>query len=251
MSTILEISRQRLKKLSSPPKARRSMNPRKESIHEKQRGDCFRLLAACFYKPLKEIFLQEKVFQNLTSLLEQVCPDAAPFSNQMGESILKYSDEELLVEYAKLFVGPYELKAPPYGSIYLDDGRRVMGDSTIEVARMYQESGLIMDENFKELPDHIAVELEFMYFLTHKKVNVLEKSESDTALVFQEIRDVFLNKYLRTWALEFCQKINTHTDNAFYAALANCLSTFLLQYAESEGFQRSLHGGKSCDLSMN
>ena len=138
------------------------MDSQEKILYEKRIGECFRLLAACFYKPQKEIFLQEKVFQNLTSLLEPVCPDAAHFSNKMSESILKYSEEELSVEYATLFVGPYELKAPPYGSVYLDEGRRVMGDSTIEVIRMYQEAGLTLDENFKELPDHIAVELEFI-----------------------------------------------------------------------------------------
>ena len=226
------------------------MDSKEKILYEKRRGDCFRLLAVCFYKPHKEVFLQEKVFQNLTSLLEQVCPDAALFSNRMEESILKYSEEELSVEYSKLFVGPFELKAPPYGSVYLDPGRRVMGDSTIEVIRMYQEAGLAIDENFKELPDHIAVELEFMYFLTYAKVNALENSESDRARSFQETRNIFLHKYLRKWVPDFCHKINTNTDNAFYVALADSLSTFLSQLIESEDF-RTLSGGKRCDLSMS
>jgi TorA maturation chaperone TorD len=226
------------------------MDSKEKILYEKQRGDCFRLLAACFYKPQKEIFLQEKVFQSLTSLLEQVCPDATHFSNKMGDSILKYTEEELSVEYAKLFVGPYELKAPPYGSVYLDDGRRVMGDSTIEVIRMYQEVGLTMDESFKELPDHIAVELEFIYFLTYGKVNALEKSELDRARSFQEARNVFFNNYLRKWVPVFCDKIITNTDNAFYIALADCLSTFLSQFVGLEDYQ-TLCGGKRCDLSMS
>jgi TorA maturation chaperone TorD len=226
------------------------MDSQEKIMDEKRRGECFRLLAACFYKPQKEIFLQEKVFQNLTSLLEQVCPDAAHFSHQMVDSILKYSEEELSVEYARLFVGPFELKAPPYGSVYLDEGRRVMGDSTIEVIRMYQEAGLTMDESFKELPDHIAVELEFIYFLTYGKVNALEKSESDRARSFQETRDVFLNKYLRKWVQDFCDRIITNTGNTFYIALAGCLSTFLAQFIGPEKFQ-GLHGEIQCDLSMS
>jgi len=210
------------------------MDYQEKILFEKRSGDCFKLLAACFYKPQKEIFLQEKVLQNLTSLLETVCPDAAHFSNQMENSFLKYSEEELSIEYAKLFVGPFELKAPPYGSVYLDEGGRVMGDSTIEVIRMYQEAGLTLDESFKELPDHIAVELEFIYFLTHEKVNALEKSEKDRACVFQETRTVFLKRYPRKWVPIFCDKIIKSTENAFYISLADCLSTFLSKFIGTE-----------------
>jgi TorA maturation chaperone TorD len=107
-----------------------------------------------------------------------------------------------------------------------------------------------MDEHFKELPDHIAVELEFIYFLTHQKLNALEQSESDKALMFQKIRNVFLNKYLGKWVPNFYHNIKTNTDNAFYAALADCLSTFLSQFVGPEDV-RSLRGGKGCDLSMS
>ncbi len=40
---------------------------------------------------------------------------------------------------------------PNNGSVYLDEGRRVMGDSTMEVIKMYRDEGLSIDEDFKEL----------------------------------------------------------------------------------------------------
>src|SRR4030043_2079977 len=121
----------------------------------------------------------------------------------MEETIRKYSNEDLAVEYARLFVGPYELKAPPYGSVYLDGGRRVMGDSTMEVVRIYEKTGLAMDKDFKELPDHIAVELEFMFFLIYKEGEALEKLEKDKALAFREIRNHFFNRFFSPWILPF------------------------------------------------
>ncbi|MDP3016975.1 MAG: molecular chaperone TorD family protein [Deltaproteobacteria bacterium] len=136
-------------------------------LFERKRGDCYKLLSACFYLPKKEIYLEEKVFEALTLLLNTLCPDAAIFSAAMEETIQKYSNEDLAVEYARLFVGPYELKAPPYGSVYLGGARRVMGNSTMGVIKLYEETGLVMDKDFKELPDHIAVELEFMYYLIY------------------------------------------------------------------------------------
>jgi TorA maturation chaperone TorD len=177
--------------------------------------------------PKKEIYLEEKVFKTLTSLLNTLCPDAAIFSAAMEETIQKYSNEDLAVEYAGLFVGPFELKAPPYGSVYLDGGRRVMGDSTIEVVRIYEKAGMVMDKDFKELPDHIAVELEFMYYLIYKEMEALEKSEKEKALAFGETRNRFFNRFLSPWIPPFCEKIKETTDNHFYIALADCLSIFI------------------------
>jgi TorA maturation chaperone TorD len=196
-------------------------------LYERKRGDSYRLLSACFYLPKKELFLSEKLFENISMLLNKICPDAAIFSTKMGEAIQEYSDEDLAVEYAILFVGPYELKAPPYGSIYLDQGRRVMGDSTMEVRKMFEEAGLSTDDNFKELPDHISVELEFMYYLIHKEVEALENSEIDKALSLRETQELFLNRFLKPWVPPFCERIKASTDNEFYNSLANCVLVFV------------------------
>ncbi len=196
--------------------------------YEKARGDCYRLLSACFYTPKKELFIQDGLLKNLTGLLKQTCPGAAVFSVKMEKAAQRYSNEDLLVEYAKLFVGPYELIAPPYGSVYLDNERRVMGDSTMEVIKMYQESGLSMDKDFKELPDHIAAELEFMYYLIYKETEALEESEIDAALSYLKTQELFLNRFLGRWISPFCEKMKEGTDNEFYAALASCASSFVM-----------------------
>lgn len=196
-------------------------------LDEKRRGECFRLLAACFYKPQKLVFTQEKVFQNLTSLLEQVCPDAAHCSKKMWESFLNYSEEELSIEYAKLFVGPYELKAPPYGSVYQDGGRRIWGDSTMEVAAIYKKAGLSMEDDFKEPPDHIAVELEFMHYLIYRETNASINSKIQEVIEFLKYRELFLKKYLGAWISDFSRAIRQNSDNPFYTNLAKCTEIFI------------------------
>ena len=197
------------------------------ALQESVRGDCYRLLAACFYYPRKEVYTKENFFNNLAGALKRVYPPATVFSENMGEAFSLYSDEELLVDFSRLFVGPYELKAPPYGSVYLDKGRKVMGDSTIEVMEMYREAGLAISDDFKELPDHIAAELEFMYYLIFKEIEAIEKSEMDRALYFVGMQRQFTDKFLRRWVGPFCEKIKEGTDNAFYRAVAGCVSTFV------------------------
>lgn len=196
-------------------------------LNEQMRGDCYRFLAACFYVPQKELFTQENLLGNLTMSLEKVCPGAAPFSRKMEDALLGCSNEDLSVEHAKLFVGPYELKAPPYGSVYLDRERRVMGDSTMEVIRAYQKHGLSIDDEFKELPDHICAELEFMYYLIHKEVEALRNTDTKRALKWIEPQEAFFNTFLRPWVPAFCVRIKEGTDNRFYKTLADCVSSFI------------------------
>ena len=203
------------------------MNTTDLMMQSKIKESCFRLLSACFYEPQKNLFIEENLFANLTEGLTQVCPDAAVYSGDMEKSIQNYTEEELRVEYAKLFVGPFELLAAPYGSVYLDDGGRVMGDSTMEVIDAYEKEGLSRSDNFKDLPDHIAVEMEFMSYLIYKEREALDRSDSDAAKEYAEKQDDFLNNFIRQWVPEFCTKIKASTDNRFYSALAECVSVFI------------------------
>ena len=196
-------------------------------LHSRTKENCFRHLSACFYEPQKKLFLEENLFKNLTENLKQVCPGAADFSSNIERSIHDYTEEVLCIEYAKLFVGPFELLAPPYGSVYLDDGGRVMGDSTMKVIEAYQEEGLSKNDDFKDLPDHITVEMEFMSYLIYKEREALQKSDLDTAKEYANKQEDFLKNSIRPWVYQFCSRIKEGTDNEFYRSLADCLSVFV------------------------
>lgn len=185
------------------------------------------MLSACFYQPEKDFFSQERLFENLASSLQQVSPDATVFVREMEKSFLKCSEKELNVDYAKLFVGPNGLLAPPYGSVYLDGSRIVMGDSTMEVIKFYAEQGLVMDGDFNNLPDHITVELEFIQYLIFKEIESLEKSDIAGAIVFINQQQLFLDKFLKPWIQPFCDKMKEGASSEFYRALADCTCAFI------------------------
>lgn len=194
---------------------------------EKMRYDGYRFLSACFCQPQKNVFQEENLLENLTMILREICPGAAPFSAAMEESLRKFGDEDLLVEYSRLFVGPFGLKAPPYGSVYLDGERRVMGDSTMAVIRMYEEEGLSGHVEFADLPDHVSVELEFMSYLLFKEIEALRKSDIGSAFEAKRKQEKFLTEHLGRWIAPFCEKIKEETQNGFYSALADCASVFV------------------------
>jgi TorA maturation chaperone TorD len=196
-------------------------------VREKARCDSFKLMAACFYQPQLNVFQEERLLNNLVETLKMVCLSASVDAGNMTIALNMHSEEELLIDYAKLFVGPNELLAAPYGSIYLEKDRRVMGDSTMEVIEFYKSHGLVMDEDFKEVPDHIAVELEFMYYLIFKEIEAIEKSDMASAIATIEAQEFFMNKFLRSWADKLAEKIIKHAETSFYRALAGCLSSFI------------------------
>ncbi|MDP2268827.1 MAG: hypothetical protein Q8K46_06630, partial [Deltaproteobacteria bacterium] len=53
------------------------------------------------------------------------------------------------------------------------------------------------------------------------------KLEADKALYFVEMQRLFTDRFLGQWIGPFCEKIKEGTENAFYRALADCVSTFV------------------------
>ncbi len=199
------------------------MHSRSEAI---MRGDCYKLLAACFYQPDKILLLEERVCQNLGALLARHAPDAGKAATEMADALQALSQEQLRVDHAVLFVGPFELIAAPYGSVYLDQGRRLMGDSTLGVLRFYQNAGLAVDVG--EPADHLVIELEFMYYLANKEAAAIAEGREEETTGYQEQQLRFFTQFLQPWVLQFCRLLRSGTTNPFYSSLADCLGLFLM-----------------------
>ena len=125
----------------------------------------------------------------------------------------------LSAAYARLFLGPFEILAPPYASLYLDPERRLMGQVSLEVARSYAEAGLGPGTGPNEPPDHVAHELEFMYFLAFREIN-----ERDP--VWAERQRQFWFNHLRNWLPDLAENIADARCHPFYDALADLLASF-------------------------
>jgi TorA maturation chaperone TorD len=193
-----------------------------------KRGDCYKLLAACFYEPDRELFLSEHLGENLAGLLTACqCPKAAAAASVLQTALAASDPEELLVEFARLFVGPFELGAPPYGSVYFEENGRLMGDSTLAAQNLYREAGLAQE--IKEAPDHIALELEFLHYLCRMAAEAVAKNNTARAEEWAGREAEFLRRLLRPWAPVFCEKIRQGTEDGFYSALADCLGNFVAE----------------------
>lgn len=191
-----------------------------------KREDIYRLLAVFYYPPSKGL-VEENCCTILAALLESVAPDAAQFARDAARTITSSSIDSLAVEHARLFMGPFQLVAPPYGSIYLDDAKTVMGDSTARVAAFYRTCGLQLADDFHELPDHFAVELEFMSFLAFKQREAAVAGDSHEVVRITSLQQEFLSIFLIPWLVPFTSAIINDGEAPFYQAIARCTAAFV------------------------
>ncbi len=198
-----------------------------EIENKKQLGDSLKLMAALFYEPDITLLEEEKVFQNLSKLFENINPEACTLVDDMHRALQSSSQRELQIAHAELFIGPYELKASPYGSTYLEKRRRVMGDSTMDVLAFYGKAGLEVD--VKQPPDHIAIELEFLSYLCGLEVKALQDGDLQKGAELQAEREFFLGNFVLPWMDGFVANIRSGTDDKFYLCFADCFEKFLQQ----------------------
>jgi TorA maturation chaperone TorD len=165
---------------------------------------------------------------DVDNLVAGVCSEASIHVLNMGEEIRRMGDvKSLKVDYSKLFVGPYDLLAPPYGSMYLEGARKIMGASTLDVRNRYREVGLDISVDFKEPPDHIAAELEFMHYLITKEVEAIKTGDFKGAMLYLQKQMKFLKTHLSVWVPEFTGKIEAKAETAFYKHLAKFTKIFI------------------------
>ena len=139
-------------------------------------------------------------------------------------------DDALAVEYTRLFdVGASGPPCPLFGGSYGSARMKVME----ETIRFYEHFGLETSQGQRELPDHLATELEFLHFLTFSEAEALETGADPEP--FRRARRDFLGRHPGQWVPQLCQRLQKHEAQPFYAALIGQLDRFLASELSSLG----------------
>ena len=189
------------------------------------KADAYRLLSACYYEP-EDAFLKDGLFTQLEEALSTCDPELSGEAAAMEASFQAAGRDDLLLDYTRLFLGPVDIRAKPYGSIYLDGDNVVMGNSTLEVLQLYQEGGFQVGEAFDEMPDHVAVELEFLFLLNARLGNGQYEPGDDKRLA--ALKGRFLSEHLGRWIASFTSAMKNGAGTEFYESLADLTCRFVL-----------------------
>lgn len=116
----------------------------------------------------------------------------------------------------------------PHRLVYLFESvyneGKLYDESTFQIARLYYEAGLKVEEDFRLPPDHIAVELEFMAFLSFKEAEGIKTGNSKIEDYAVELQKRTLDEHLRRFALTVAANLGKHAKTGFYQGVAKIMT---------------------------
>ena len=191
------------------------------------RSTIYGFLAAIYRQEVSSDLLQQIKDPQFLGVLTQL-------GIELNNGFFKKSDQELLdalaVEYARLFLGPGKHISPHESVHHKKEGTQsgqLWGESTAEVKKIIESSGLKYKTEYTGLPDHISVELEFMQQVILREEQAWQDNEKETALLCQENEKKFVDEHLFCWIPDFCEKVVTEADLPFYREMAKLTRTFI------------------------
>ena len=193
----------------------------------RQRSNVYGLLATLYRQEVTSGFLQQLKNPQFLGVLSDL-------GIQLGDDFFQRNEEELLeemaVEYTRLFLGPGK-HVSPHESVHLqrdDAGQgQLWGESTVEVKKFIESAGLDYTSEYKGLPDHISVELEFMQQLTLREEQAWGENDKDGTLYCLKIEKKFVEEHLSHWIPIFCDKVIREAKLPFYREMATLTKNFM------------------------
>ena len=135
-------------------------------------------------------------------LVDDVFAARGAFADQTAEQLA----------YTRLFIGSLKMEAPPYASYYLEEEHTLNGQAAVEVAAVYREFGIKLDEAQIAPPDHLRYLLAFLALLLAR---FEETGESAFAEAYADFRD----DYVLTWIDDCASLVERCAEEPYYPAL--------------------------------
>jgi TorA maturation chaperone TorD len=106
-----------------------------------------------------------------------------------------------------------------------------MQGSTMAVLDLYREGGFDLAEDFREVPDHVAAELEFLYLLIFRVNRARQAGDPGELAAIDSLRRRFLAEHLGAWVGSFGDAIGHGATTDFYRALSELTVAFVAREA--------------------
>jgi TorA maturation chaperone TorD len=155
-------------------------------------------------------------------------------SVKQNESRLDDWADQLSLEFARLFIGPAHPIAIPFASFYLSESHALMTEETMAVRKQYLEAGLALKNLYQMPDDHIAIELDFLYYLTERFLELSENGNNTEAERYLKLRHDFLMDHFVLWAPTFAHQILESTSEDYFKGAASFLLEMVKYYSEEK-----------------
>jgi TorA-specific chaperone len=168
-------------------------------------------------------------------LVTRILPLLSPSSAQEMETVCQMIQEDARSEefidmlrdgYVRLFVNDAgNISAPLYESCYESESGALMGPAAVKMDHRLKAHGLSIQTTGNEPPDHLAVELEFLYFL------LFQESQNNQSELRNEARG-FAGETLSPFLQNILTRLKTDLRFPIYTCLVQALGIIVLTIAE-------------------
>ncbi len=164
--------------------------------------------------------------------LQGMCAMQSCCDDVFGSGCNEGSGKELSNDYHDLFVGPHNLLAAPWSSVYLDKGKTLFGPTAMRVRSIFAQEGLAIPEDGHEPSDHVAYEWQFVADLEKRSAALCAKGSLSEARATNAEASRFFNEFLGSWMFDFCDQVTKGAKTDFYRGLAQFTSGLALLATE-------------------
>ena len=183
-------------------------------------------------RALLETLKSKELWESLARAEEMLSVGRQDTIQGLSIWIKSYEDEGMLlkdlqIEYTYLFINAVpHVPAPPYESAYTDRGL-LMGEPVSQVLQAYRKAGLNLRLDHDNLPDHIATEIEFMFYLVQQEFKQDNVDDNSVCNTWQERQKCFLEEHLARWSPLFFSNVVSYSRKDFYRLVAQLCEGFL------------------------
>ncbi len=125
---------------------------------------------------------------------------------------------ELAADFSQLFLTDAKKGAPPYASVYLSETGQLFEKPHHAMLEIFKKEGLMIDPDFKEPADHIAIQLDYLG-------NLIMKQDENSI----EAQTDFIEQQLLSWLSQFVDATKKVNNSGFYQGVCQLMLAFIKQ----------------------
>lgn len=144
-------------------------------------------------------------------------------------------------EFLNLFKVPGSQYVTPYESVFRDahdvGGQQIkgllMGQSAIDVQKWYRLAAIEIADEYKDLPDHICLEMDYLAHLCGKEQEFAAKGDDAKLARTREMQRDFLAGHVVRWIGALRDKIHEKSQHPYFRAVADMAVEFVQRDLET------------------
>ncbi len=129
-------------------------------------------------------------------------------------------------DYTQLFIGPAKHIALNE-AIYTEVTPQFWGEDTVKMNKFIGYLNLELDEKWKRMPDHIAVEFELMQKLLEAKIKASEENDHQTVQQCTKAINNLFEEHIVKWVPQVCAQVIERAQTSFYKAIGAWTQIFI------------------------